>query len=67
MTQHRLAQILGVSRQSVDRVLQELGDRDILGLSRGGVRIHSRQQLKFLACLCYRAARKDLTQFLALC
>ena len=65
MTQHRLAQILGVSRQSVDRVLQELGDREIVGLRRGGMRIHSRQRLKFLSCLCYRAAKKDLTAFLS--
>lgn len=66
MTQHRLAQLLGVSRQSVDRVLQELGDREILGLRRGGLRIHSRQQLKFLSCLCYRLAKKELSEFLSL-
>lgn len=66
MTQHHLAQLLGVSRQSVDRVLQELGDRDIVGLRRGGVRIHSRQQLKCLSCRCYRLAKKKLTEFLSL-
>lgn len=66
MTQHHLAQLLGVSRQSVDRVLQDLGDRDILGLRRGGVRIHRRQQLKGLSCRCYRLAKKELTEFLAL-
>lgn len=66
MTQHRLAQLLGVSRQSVDRVLQDLGDRDILGLRRGGLRIRSRQQLKCLSCLCYRAAKKELSAFLSL-
>jgi CRP-like cAMP-binding protein len=65
MTQHHLAQLLGVSRQSVDRVLQHLGDRDILGLKRGGVRIHSRQQLKGLSCRCYRVAKKELSDFLA--
>jgi hypothetical protein len=66
ITQHHLAQILGVSRQSIDRVLHDLGGRDIVGLSRGAVRIQDRQRLKFLSCRCYRLARRELHEFLSL-
>lgn len=63
-TQHQLAQMLGASRQSVDRVLQVLADRNIVRLSRGTVWIEDRPKLKTLACRCYRLHRKELKAFL---
>ena len=65
MTQHQLAQLLGVSRQSIDRVLHVLEERNILHLSRGQVRIHDRKELKLLSCLCYRILRRGRHGLLA--
>ena len=65
MTQHQLAQLLGVSRQSIDRVLQVLEERNILQLSRGRMRIHDRKELKLVSCLCYRILRRERHGLLA--
>jgi len=65
VTQQQLAQMLGVSRQSVDRVLHILEERNVVRLSRGNVRIEDRQELKHLSCHCYRLLRRELRSLLA--
>ncbi len=59
MTQYQLAQMLGTSRQSVERVLKLLHKNHIVALSRGCVRIEDRAQLKRLACRCYRLIKRE--------
>lgn len=65
ITQHQLAQLLGVSRQSVDRMLHWMAGRNLVELSRGMVRIQDRPGLKELSCRCYRLRKKELNEFLA--
>lgn len=65
MTQHQLAQLLGASRQSVDRVLQGLADEGILRLSRAKIQILDRQALKTRSCPCYRLIKRELDALLA--
>lgn len=63
ITQHQLAHLLGVSRQSIDRVLHRLAKRGIVRLSRGTVRIQDRRRLKRLSCRCYRLLKRELDEF----
>jgi CRP-like cAMP-binding protein len=65
VTQHRLAQMLGVSRQSVDRVLHSFEEANVVQLGRATVRIQDRQRLKQLSCRCYGLLRRELRGLLA--
>jgi len=66
LSQHQLAQMLGVSRQSVDRVLQALAEEGIIQLSRGEIEILNSQELKRRSCPCYQVNKRELSALLGL-
>jgi CRP-like cAMP-binding protein len=57
LTQERLAELLGVRRTTVTRVIADLEAAGIIDHSRGRVRVASRAKLERNACECYRAVR----------
>lgn len=59
-TQEQLAQMLGASRQSVDRVLQDLSEHETIRLRRGRIEILNRQRLRTCSCTCYLVNRREL-------
>jgi CRP-like cAMP-binding protein len=60
LTQEQLAQILGASRQSVDRVLQGLSEQEAIQLRRGRIEILNRPRLRAHACNCYLMNRREM-------
>lgn len=58
LTQERLAQMLGTSRESVSRVASRLQDQAVIRLRHGRIHIVSRSALMTRACDCYQASRE---------
>lgn len=61
LTQEFLAEMLGVSRASVNLVARTLQGAGLIRYSRGGITILDREGLEDSACECYRQVR-DLYQ-----
>lgn len=57
MTQERLAELLGVRRTTVTRVIADLQMAGIIRHSRGQVQVTSRMRLERASCECYQAVR----------
>ena len=57
LTQDRLAEMLGVPRQSVSRAAATLQDRELIQQRHGRVRILNRDGLLERACECYESGR----------
>jgi CRP-like cAMP-binding protein len=60
ITQQHLADMLGVTRQSAERLLNDFETAEILGNQRGTVIIKDRPRLHDRACACYRMLAKRL-------
>jgi CRP-like cAMP-binding protein len=60
LTQDRLAQMLGVPRQSVSRAAATLQERGLIQQRHGRVRILDREGLTEYACECYEAERRGV-------
>jgi CRP-like cAMP-binding protein len=60
LTQDRLAEMLGVPRQSVSRAAATLQDRGLIQQRHGRVRILNRQGLTECACECYDSGRSSV-------
>jgi hypothetical protein len=58
LTQDRLAQMLGVSRESVSRAAGRLQDRAMIRLRHGRIHIMNRSVLIAHACDCYQEDRE---------
>jgi hypothetical protein len=58
LTQDRLAQMLGASRESVSRVATRLQDHSVIRQRHGRIHILDRSGLAARACDCYEADRK---------
>ncbi|WP_181706172.1 Crp/Fnr family transcriptional regulator [Chthonobacter rhizosphaerae] len=57
VTQQTLADLLGVQRTYLSRVLASLQRRGLVRSNRGVIRIHSRDELEKASCECYAAVR----------
>jgi CRP-like cAMP-binding protein len=58
LTQEFLADMLGVSRASVNQVAQALQSRGLITYSRGGITVLDRKGLERTSCECYRRVRR---------
>ena len=59
VTQQGLADVLGVSRESVSVVARELRDEGLIDYRRGRVKIVDRRRLERSACECYSVLRAE--------
>lgn len=64
MTQDQLAQMLGVGRSYVNRILNSLKDDGILETRRGGLRVRDTDALQRTACECTDAIRHHFERVL---
>lgn len=64
VTQELLAQMLGVRRQSVDQILDDLEARQMIQCFRGSIKINDRHRLAAVACECYPISKERLDTFL---
>jgi hypothetical protein len=65
LTQQHFADMLGVTRQTAEKLLTEFEDGSILDNRRGAVTIKSRSKLLDRACACYQMIAKRLKGLLA--
>ncbi|HJT20136.1 MAG TPA: Crp/Fnr family transcriptional regulator [Nitrospira sp.] len=65
VTQELLAEMLGVRRQSVDHVLDELESKRMIECLRGSIKINEPLRLASVTCECYHLAKERLDNFLA--
>jgi CRP-like cAMP-binding protein len=63
VTQEMLAEMLGAHRQSVLQVLGELESREVIGCSRGSIKIRDHKRLSGICCECYRIQRDHIQHF----
>jgi CRP-like cAMP-binding protein len=65
VTQEMLAEMLGAHRQSVLQVLGELESKELIGCSRGSIKIHDKKRLSRVSCECYKIQKDHIEQFSA--
>ena len=61
LTQDFLSEMLGVQRTTVNLVIKQLEDADVIVHRRGRIEITDRKGLKDMACECYAIVRAQLT------
>ena len=66
LTQEFLAQMLGVTRASVNEVARRLQDVGAINYTRGRVAILDRRTLESRSCECYRVVRNEFDRLLGL-
>jgi CRP-like cAMP-binding protein len=64
LTQEQLADILGVGRSYVSRVIQSLKARNIIQTHRGGLTVADPERLNTLACGCQGSIRRHFDEVL---
>jgi CRP-like cAMP-binding protein len=64
LTQHFIAEMLGVRRASVAEAVAKLKRKKILGNDRGRIHITNVQGLEKASCECYRALKKEYDRLL---
>jgi CRP-like cAMP-binding protein len=60
VTQEMLASALGVYRQSVIQILNDLEMKRVIQRNRGSITVQSQQRLTAMACECYHIAKKRI-------
>lgn len=63
VTQEMLAEMLGAHRQSVLQVLGELESKEVIGCSRGSIKIRDHKRLSGICCECYRIQKDHRDYF----